>query len=69
MPLTIQEILADLPELITLEAQIEKAIASLPPKGSPRTAVDYAKAFGAADDGPQMTLAKLIDTVESQAAS
>jgi len=67
--LTVAEILSDLPDLITLEAQIETAIAKLPPSGQPRSAVDFARAFGAAEDGPQMTIAKLIDKVEAQAAT
>ena len=69
MPLTIPEILSDLPDALGMVQTVEAAIASLPPAPAPRHAVDYAKAFGAAPDGVQMKLAQLIDKVEAQLAS
>lgn len=65
MALTINEILADLPQLIALEQNVEACVAALPPKAD-RKAIDYAVAFKVPAESPVYQLLALIDTVEAQ---
>lgn len=50
-------------DAVELAKAVKAAVDGLPPKGE-RTAVDYAKAFGAAPGTPLMLTAELIDQVE-----
>lgn len=68
MPLSINEIIADLPQLVALEQNVESCVAALPPKAD-RKAVDYAVAFKVPPESPVYQLLALIDTVEAQAKS
>jgi len=68
MPVTVPELLSDLPEGLALYNAISEAIKGLPPVGQ-RTAVSWAKAFGASDGSPLALTAALIDKIEGQAAS
>lgn len=63
MPISIQEIIADLPQVAMLVGQIQANIAKLPATPG---AVDFARCAGAAEDGPEMTLALLIDALIAQ---
>lgn len=64
MPLTIPEILEDLPALIGLVQKVETAVAGLPAPAA-RKAVDYANVL--VEILPD--LAAVIDTVEAQIKS
>lgn len=68
MPLTIPEILSDLPQAIGLVQAVEAAIAAMPPAAT-RKAVDYATAIGCQQASVGYMVATLIDTIEAQAKS
>lgn len=67
MPLTTDEILADIPDLVALGVTVKANIETLTaiPKAQ-RKAADFAACFGAAVDGPLYRIAALIDKVDAQ---
>jgi hypothetical protein len=69
MPVTIPELLSDVPQFLALYSAAQAALAELPPAPAVRNAAMYAKAFGAADGSALAIVASLIDTIEAQAKS
>lgn len=66
--MTFVEGIALVPGALELINQVETNVAAMPTKDQ-RKAVDYARAFGASEDGPLMNLAKLFDQVEADIKS